>query len=670
MLEQGRLPNLSGLIKKGVVGRLDSPPPYNLSSMATSIVTGKPPGLHGIVGPAIPSADRSKMQPVTSAHRESAAVWNMFSTRHRRSMAVAWPVSHPAEPILGNIVSNRFAQGLMDRRIPMQPATIHPQPLNEKLAEFRIFADELKAEDLLPLLPLGHEIDQDHDPRVAFCARLMSQTATVSTCSQQLLPEERWSLMAIWFPAMASFNRRFLKFHLADSDIQESNDYRLYQNVLNAAYHYHDLLLGQLIQQTGNDATVILVSPVAESPVVKKRFGESHGMLVISGSDIHQDELIHGANLLDITPTILTACGLPIGKDMKGRPLLDAWQVAPQVDMIDSWDTQAGPNPEQEEISRHPNATSVSAAARPVESDPKQLGQDQNDAQVSRAADLYEYRRTKSLMHSGLYRNAISNLERLAQVEPFQVSATLDLAQCLWRLRNIEQLEPLIDQFVKDRGSNDGEIPAYIILLQGRLKIIQGDEEAGKSLLANAASAANQDHYLLTQIGETYLSLREAEHAAEVFRRVLAEHPHHAAAHLGYGRSLLQQKRPQQAADKFTEAIVLRYHYPVAHFCRAVGQLRLRDPEGALDAASICLKQNPSFAPAHRLMARVYKRFYRDDHLAAQHLRQAKQLREKKLRESDSKWGSHLTAEAAGLGPLDVLASVANRRRQRDPNQR
>ena len=69
-------------------------------------------------------------------------------------------------------------------------------------------------------------------------------------------------------------------------------------------------------------------------------------------------------------------------------------------------------------------------------------------------------------------------------------------------------------------------------------------------------------------------------------------------------------------------------------------------------------------------MARVYKRFYRDDHLAAQHLRQAKQLREKKLRESDSKWGSHLPAEAAGLGPLDVLASVANRRRQRDPNQR
>ena len=66
------------------------------------------------------------------------------------------------------------------------------------------------------------------------------------------------------------------------------------------------------------------------------------GMLIMAGPGLKQDALIHGANLLDITPTILTLYGLPVGEDMDGKPLLDAFEQPPEVKTIPSWDAVPG----------------------------------------------------------------------------------------------------------------------------------------------------------------------------------------------------------------------------------------------------------------------------------------------------------------------------------------
>ena len=63
---------------------------------------------------------------------------------------------------------------------------------------------------------------------------------------------------------------------------------------------------------------------------------------------------------------------------------------------------------------------------------------------------------------------------------------------------------------------------------------------------------------------------------------------------------------------------------------------------------------------SYRLMARVYKRFYRDDHLAAQHLRQAKQLREQRLNPSNSTPSDDSLQESSDRSLVDLLDSVKN----------
>ena len=56
-----------------------------------------------------------------------------------------------------------------------------------------------------------------------------------------------------------------------------------------------------------------------------------HGVFLIAGPGIKKDALVHGATLLDVTPTILTVFGLPVGEDMDGEPLTDCFEQEPDV---------------------------------------------------------------------------------------------------------------------------------------------------------------------------------------------------------------------------------------------------------------------------------------------------------------------------------------------------
>ena len=62
----------------------------------------------------------------------------------------------------------------------------------------------------------------------------------------------------------------------------------------------------------------------------------------MAGPCVRQDERIYGASLIDIAPTVLTLFDLPIGEDMDGRPLLEAFEETPEVKRIPSWEEIPG----------------------------------------------------------------------------------------------------------------------------------------------------------------------------------------------------------------------------------------------------------------------------------------------------------------------------------------
>jgi len=97
-------------------------------------------------------------------------------------------------------------------------------------------------------------------------------------------------------------------------------------------------MLGTLLNLAGPDVATFIVSDHGfhpdqmrsrELPNEPAGPAEEHrpfGVLVASGPGIRQDERIHGASLLDVTPTILQLFGPGLGKDMDGKPLLGAFE--------------------------------------------------------------------------------------------------------------------------------------------------------------------------------------------------------------------------------------------------------------------------------------------------------------------------------------------------------
>ena len=63
---------------------------------------------------------------------------------------------------------------------------------------------------------------------------------------------------------------------------------------------------------------------VGRGPVEPAQWHRPQGIFVLHGPGIRADEMIEGATLLDIAPTILTLFGLPVGEDMEEKILVNA----------------------------------------------------------------------------------------------------------------------------------------------------------------------------------------------------------------------------------------------------------------------------------------------------------------------------------------------------------
>ena len=66
------------------------------------------------------------------------------------------------------------------------------------------------------------------------------------------------------------------------------------------------------------------------------------GILALRGPGIQPGAEAMGASLLDICPTLLHLCGLPVGADMDGKVLVNLLAGAAPVRTVPSWDSVEG----------------------------------------------------------------------------------------------------------------------------------------------------------------------------------------------------------------------------------------------------------------------------------------------------------------------------------------
>jgi predicted AlkP superfamily phosphohydrolase/phosphomutase len=371
LMESGKMPNLRRLVENGASGPIATLHPPLSPMLWTSIATGKRPFKHGIHGFAEPTPDGRGVQPVSNLSRTSKAVWNILHQNHLRSIVIGWWPSHPAEPIDGVMVSDHYhrAAGPVEEGWPLPAHAVHPPELTQTLAGLRMHPDLLTPELVEPFIPLAKEIDQENDKRLAGFMRTLAECMSIHAAAMWLLQNQPWDFFAVYHDAIDHFCHGFMRYHPPRQTWIAPRDFDLYHNVVLMAYQFHDRMLGELFERAGEDTTVILMSDhgfhpdhlrpasipdIPAGPAIEHR---DFGILAISGPDIRKSARLHGASLLDIGPTVLTLYGLPVGEDIDGKVLTQAFIDTPNVAFIPSWEDIPGAD------GRHPPHTLLDPVA-------------------------------------------------------------------------------------------------------------------------------------------------------------------------------------------------------------------------------------------------------------------------------------------------------------------
>ena len=616
LIDAGRMPHLKRLVETGVIGNLSTLQPVLSPLLWTSIATGKRAYLHGVHGFVEPTPDGTALRPTASSTRLCKALWNILAQSGKRCQALGWFASHPAENINGACVSQLFhvapASATPDDW-PVQPHGVYPPELADDLAELRFHPAEVTGPMLLPFIPLAAQLDQ-RDPEVqrllGSLARRLAECISLHALTTALMEEQPWDFCTAYYDTIDRVGHDFMVFHPPRMDNVRPDLYEPFKGVMNAIYEFHDQMLGRLVELAGPQAHVMIVSDHGflngaarpAGPVSPEQWHRNFGMFLLAGPGIRKDATLPGATLLDIAPTALTLFGLPVGRDMEGKVLVNAFEAMPPIERIDSWEQVPDPvydARQSESVDDDPEAAAASMQQLVELGYIEAPGEDvQRDIVRARAAQKFNLACTCiDGKHAG---RALSLAMELVQQFPAEPAYLVFAGQAAISAGDAAALGQVSEALAQMQPEHK-QLPMF-----RAFRCWLTDDVVGA--LDHFELAARQGHdnaWLQCRIGRAYLRLRLWRRAEDAFRKALALDKDNAEAHYGLSVALPRQGRLEEGVQNGLAAIALAHDYPLAHFQLGAVLSRMGWYERSLQAFELCLAILPNFAIAHRYVAQV-----------------------------------------------------------------
>lgn len=237
MVNARRLPVLARLMAEGCAGRLQSTFPANSAPAWTSCRTGVNPGKHGAFGFWRRSGYEWPL--VSSADIGAATLEQILSRRGRRVCSLNVPLTFPPRPVNGVMVTGLPTPGM--RSDFTFPAAVADH-LRTRIPDYQAdgFGD-------LDTLDAGH-----------LSAQLARRHAARRDAALWLLGQERWDLFMVVF-TLADKVQHML---WGETEARETEGAPGGEPgaAVEAAYETLDATLGRLLEATGSETTVIVMS--------------------------------------------------------------------------------------------------------------------------------------------------------------------------------------------------------------------------------------------------------------------------------------------------------------------------------------------------------------------------------------------------------------------------
>ncbi len=531
LLDAGKMPALSRLIEKGVMGNIATLQPVLSPMLWTSIATGKRPYKHGIHGFSEPDPVTGNIRPVTNLSRKTKAIWNILNQEEKNTITVGWWPSNPAEPLSkGVMVANDFqrAPKADPENWPLHKGTIHPKRLADHLKPLRFHPSELTQEDLLNFLPGLKGLTQEEldkvatDPRLQSLIKIIADCTTIHSAATALMQNEPWDLCSVYYDAIDHFGHGFMKFHPPQKPSISDEDYRIFNYVIEAGYRYHDMMLGTLMDLAGEDTTIILLSDhgfhpddlrltnIPDEPAGPAAEHRQFGIFVASGPGLKKDERLYGANLLDICPTLLHLFDLPVGEDMDGKVLTNIYQDKPgPIAAIPTWDIVPGDHgmhPVDRQISPQDSQDALNQLIALGYID--QPDQDKSVALKKTTREL-DYNLAQAYLDGGLYTQAAELLDKLYQEWPLEHRFGFQLSIAYKALGHADKIRETVTKIIERRTEVANEARATIKELGlDQAEVIEKQKEEFEKLpLKEKKQKLKQQQSLFTKANPNFTAL-------------------------------------------------------------------------------------------------------------------------------------------------------------------
>ncbi len=342
---EGRLPNFGRLLDAGAVLRLSTLRPTSPEAVWTAAATGKLPQKNGVHSAGsyrlprghdpiqlLPDYCLSHMlirlgflveQPHTSTTLLARTLWDILGELGISAGVVGWPLTYPATPVLGFIVSDALHQLVAMPSSALERAAVYPPDMQQEAIEAAesVRSDESPA--LLPGLAARHEAAWRVDHMYERIAR-------------ELRASHPTQIALSRYQSLDAIGHFFLRYATPSEfgDVSDEERRRL-GSVLEQHYGLMDEAIGRAMSLLGPDDLLLVVSGFGMEPMgLLKRLleqvagdpelsgtheGAPDGFLMAYGGPVARGRFSTRASVTDVTPTVLYFLGLPIGRDMDGQ---------------------------------------------------------------------------------------------------------------------------------------------------------------------------------------------------------------------------------------------------------------------------------------------------------------------------------------------------------------
>ena len=489
LIAAGRLPTFARLRRESASGPLRSREPLLSPLLWTTIATGRAPQDHGVLD-FVEAAPDGHAVPVTSARRRVPALWNIATQFRLSSGFIGWYASFPVEPVRGFEVSDRVAFHQVASEHAAAGAA-YPPALAASLAEAGSPAVDVAAVRRRFASTTDRPLTADGERRLAQLARMHATTEQYRRLALQLQRRYRPELVGVYFELIDACGHLFMEDAPPRRPQVSDDDYQAFSETVDRCYEYQDEVLADLIAMAGDDTLTLICSDHGfksgdRRPDTPGRADDGqaalwhlpNGLVLMHGSAVRRGAVLRNATILDITPTVLHALGVPLSHDLPGHPLLAAWIEGPLTrEPARTAKYEFVPVPA-------PDAAAAEAPGRIAEL--RALGYLTGASDVRRAADHGRFAASYlnegvALYVDGEQRDALRAFARAAELDPQNVNARAFAARIHLERREYTLAEPLLD-----RAAALDPRSAYVRLLRANLAIGTARWDAAERELAAA----------------------------------------------------------------------------------------------------------------------------------------------------------------------------------------